>query len=223
MDQRYFLENGIFSMGLVETPSLRSLDSNLRIDYPIPDLSSLDLRIRTMGARGYRPSRTSSPRSPRTMSCWTAPRTRCSRTCRSSSGKGTRTSSTPARAIRSTCQYLHKRAEANGLRLELGREGGAGPPRARASSPTAASCTSPRPQAARPDPHRPRGVVHLHGERAARPHRDLPPFHDPAAGPLPAVAGQRHQRHAGERGDALPAIWCCGRRTCPRTSRPPGR
>jgi DNA polymerase elongation subunit (family B) len=50
MDQRYFLKKGIFSMGLVELPSLRSLDSNLRIDYPIPSLSSVDLKVR---AKGY--------------------------------------------------------------------------------------------------------------------------------------------------------------------------
>ncbi len=49
MDQRYFLKKGIFSMGLVELPSLRSLDSNLRIDYPIPSLSSIDLKVRTGG------------------------------------------------------------------------------------------------------------------------------------------------------------------------------
>jgi DNA polymerase-2 len=50
MDQRYFLKKGIFSMGLVELPSLRSLDSNLRIDYPVPSLSSIDLRVRTKGS-----------------------------------------------------------------------------------------------------------------------------------------------------------------------------
>lgn len=49
MDQRYFLKKGIFAMGLVELPSLRSLDSNLRIDYPIPNLSSMDLKVRTRG------------------------------------------------------------------------------------------------------------------------------------------------------------------------------
>ncbi|MDW5563356.1 MAG: DNA polymerase domain-containing protein [Methanomassiliicoccus sp.] len=49
MDQRYFLHKGIFAMGLVELPALRSLDSNLRIDYPIPALSSLDLKVRTAG------------------------------------------------------------------------------------------------------------------------------------------------------------------------------
>ncbi len=49
MDQRYFLRKGIFGMGLVELPGLRSLDSNLRIDYPIPSLSSIELRVQTKG------------------------------------------------------------------------------------------------------------------------------------------------------------------------------
>lgn len=49
MDQRYFLKKGIFAMGLVELPSLRSLDSNLRIDYSMPPLSSIDMRVRTRG------------------------------------------------------------------------------------------------------------------------------------------------------------------------------
>jgi DNA polymerase elongation subunit (family B) len=49
MDQRYFLNKGIFSMGLVELPTLHSQDSNLRIDYPLPSLSSIDLRVRTRG------------------------------------------------------------------------------------------------------------------------------------------------------------------------------
>ncbi len=50
MDQRYFLAKGIFAMGLVELPSLRSLDSNLRLDYPIPALTSAELKVRTEGA-----------------------------------------------------------------------------------------------------------------------------------------------------------------------------
>ena len=49
MDQRYFLEKDIFAMGLVELPSLRSLDSHLRLDYPIPALTAVDLRVRVRG------------------------------------------------------------------------------------------------------------------------------------------------------------------------------
>ncbi|WP_019177491.1 DNA polymerase domain-containing protein [Methanomassiliicoccus luminyensis] len=49
MDQRYFTDRKIFPMGLTELPSLRSLDSNLRIDYPIPRLRSVDLGVRAGG------------------------------------------------------------------------------------------------------------------------------------------------------------------------------
>ncbi|MBI0583648.1 MAG: hypothetical protein ISF22_05405 [Methanomassiliicoccus sp.] len=49
MDQRYFLEKGVFSMGMVELPSMTSRDSRLRIDYQVPPLSSVDLRVKTKG------------------------------------------------------------------------------------------------------------------------------------------------------------------------------
>lgn len=49
MDQRYFLHKGIFAMGLTEIEGMRSVDSYLRIDYPIPELKTLDLKLRTRG------------------------------------------------------------------------------------------------------------------------------------------------------------------------------
>jgi len=123
MDQRYFLEKGIFSMGLVETPSLRSLDANLRIDYPIPRLTTLDLTVRAAG--GGVPT-------------FDDPI--------ASISAGDAVLDGPEDAVLEELQaivrredpdiiltskgdsfylpYLRKRAEANGLKLELGRESG---------------------------------------------------------------------------------------------------
>ena len=123
MDQRYFLKKGIFSMGLVETPSLRSLDSNLRIDYPIPDLSSLDIRIRTtgVGIPTFEDAIASiiaddvvldGPEDEMLEGLQALIRERDPDIIYTSKGDSF------------YLPYLHKRAEANGLRLELGREKG---------------------------------------------------------------------------------------------------
>jgi DNA polymerase elongation subunit (family B) len=123
MDQRYFLEKGIFSMGLVELPSLRSLDANLRIDYPIPQFTSMDLVVRTEGVG---------------IPTFDDPI--------KSISAGDVTIDGPEDAILEELQavvkakdpdiiytskgdsfylpYLHKRAEASGTSLELGRERG---------------------------------------------------------------------------------------------------
>ncbi len=50
-DQRYFLEHDIFPIGLTEfNGGYRSLDSPFRVDYPIPQLSSVDLEVEVDGA-----------------------------------------------------------------------------------------------------------------------------------------------------------------------------
>jgi DNA polymerase elongation subunit (family B) len=123
MDQRYFLEKGIFSMGLVETPSLRSRDANLRIDYPIPELTSLNLQVLTagVGIPTFDDALVSitaddvvldGPEDEVLQGLHALLRERDPDILYTSKGDSF------------YLPYLHKRAEANGLRLELGRERG---------------------------------------------------------------------------------------------------
>ncbi|MDD1770957.1 MAG: hypothetical protein LUO79_07720 [Methanomassiliicoccales archaeon] len=52
-DQRYFIERGVFPNGLVDVDtSFHMLDSQERIDYPMPPLSSIQLRVDVEAARG---------------------------------------------------------------------------------------------------------------------------------------------------------------------------
>ena len=52
-DQRYFLEKGIFPMGLLDVDTeYRMLDSPDRIHYPIPPLSSVQVKVEVQAARG---------------------------------------------------------------------------------------------------------------------------------------------------------------------------
>jgi len=52
-EQRYFLEHGIFPMGLLDvTTNYRMLDSQERLFYPIPALSTLQLDVRVDASRG---------------------------------------------------------------------------------------------------------------------------------------------------------------------------
>jgi DNA polymerase elongation subunit (family B) len=52
-DQRYFIERGVFPNGLVDVDtSFHMLDSQERIDYPMPPLNSIQLTVDVNAARG---------------------------------------------------------------------------------------------------------------------------------------------------------------------------
>lgn len=52
-DQRYFLEKGVFPMGLLEVGTdYTMLDSQERIHYPVPPLSAVQLEVNVQAARG---------------------------------------------------------------------------------------------------------------------------------------------------------------------------
>jgi DNA polymerase I len=123
LDQRYFLKKGIFSMGLVEAPPLCSRDSNLRVHYPIPRLSSVDLAVRADGG----PIPTDEDRMASVSVDGTVldgPEDRILEDLQALVREEDPDIVYTTKGDSFVMPYLQKRAEANGMTIELGRDGG---------------------------------------------------------------------------------------------------
>ena len=203
MDTRYFLHRKVFPMGLMDVDKWKNLDTPFRLDYPMPDLRTSELSLRTSARRGM-PSMDDRLKSVTLDDVVIE-------------GRETDILERLQEAILERdpdvlvtdggdsfhLPFLEKCAQRNEMELEMGREYGKRLGKGKSYFTYGRILYKPPAYKLRvADASGQRIVVHIPRGRDARIGRPEPHVKDIAAGHGPHVAGQRHQRHAIERSDA---------------------